>query len=244
MRRLSPAEIIAQRNHRPWPMPATPWRYYQEWNDVIFLHWPVQAALLTPYLPEALEVDTLHDQAWVSLVAFTMERVRFRFSPALRPISRFHEVNIRTYIRHGQRSGVYFLSIEAGKRLSSGIAGFLSGMPYRFSSINRSNGRFESSNAAADESLDVLYSIGEPLDEKDELDLWLTERYALSQDSGKWIHHYDVHHVEWPVHQLRLDQFDLNYPKWNHLLQGSPERIHYSPGVGVCAWSKERVLAQ
>lgn len=243
MASLSPAEIIAQQDHRPWPMPGTPWRYYQEWNDVVFLHWPVPKEKLEAHIPQELAIDTLHGQAWVSLVAFTMERIRFRFSPAFRPISRFHEVNIRTYIRYGERSGVYFLSIEAGKRLSSDIARFLSGMPYRFSSMKRTDGRFRSSNAAANESLDVSYTIGRSLKEKDETDLWLTERYALSQDSGKWIHHYDVHHIEWPVHQLSLDQLELNYPKWNDLLQGSPERVHYSPGVGVCAWPKNRMPA-
>lgn len=34
-------KILEQSAHRPWEIPKDRWRYYQEWNDAIFLHWEV-----------------------------------------------------------------------------------------------------------------------------------------------------------------------------------------------------------
>ena len=34
-------EILKTTDHRPWEIPAENWKYYQEWNHSIFLHWEV-----------------------------------------------------------------------------------------------------------------------------------------------------------------------------------------------------------
>lgn len=31
-------KILEQSTHRPWEIPKNRWKYYQEWNDAIFLH--------------------------------------------------------------------------------------------------------------------------------------------------------------------------------------------------------------
>ena len=32
-------EILNTTEHRPWEMPTESWKFYQEWNSAIFLHW-------------------------------------------------------------------------------------------------------------------------------------------------------------------------------------------------------------
>jgi hypothetical protein len=35
--------LLTATAHRPYLLPAGPWRYYQEWNEALFLHWRVPA---------------------------------------------------------------------------------------------------------------------------------------------------------------------------------------------------------
>jgi len=95
---------------------------------------------LKKHVPKELEIDLFKGKPWVSVVAFTMENIRPKNIPAFSPISNFHEINIRTYVKMNNKNGVYFLSIEGGKRLSCKIAKFISDLPYRYSIIDRSVG--------------------------------------------------------------------------------------------------------
>ncbi|MEZ4898968.1 MAG: DUF2071 domain-containing protein [Saprospiraceae bacterium] len=150
-------DILASTDHRPWPLPSGPWRYYQEWNRALFLHWQVDYELLRPLVPVALEIDCYAGTPWVSLVAFDMQNIRPRGIPAFPPISDFHEINIRTYVRHKDRTGVYFLSIEGGKRVSCLIAKTLSGLPYRYADMQRDVNRLNSKNASFEDRFAADY---------------------------------------------------------------------------------------
>lgn len=97
----------------------------------MFLHWPVPATQIASLLPAPLTPDLLEGSAWVSVVAFTMEQIRPRHLPAFKPVSQFHELNVRTYVRHEGKAGVYFLSIEAQKAISAYLSrSIISGLPY------------------------------------------------------------------------------------------------------------------
>ena len=233
-------DILAATEHRPWPLPSGPWRYYQEWNRALFLHWPVDDGLLRILVPAMLDIDLQEGQPWVSLVAFDMENIRPRILPAFPPISDFHEINIRTYVRHKDKSGVYFLSIEGGKRISCGIAKSLSGLPYRYSQMSRQENTYRSTNASYGDRFQAEYTIGAPIVQKNALDRFLTERYALFQDHGQTLDCFEIHHIEWPAFQLDLKSLTVQYPRFSHLIQGSPAQVHYSSGVQVLAWGRKR----
>ncbi|MCA8944406.1 MAG: DUF2071 domain-containing protein, partial [Planctomycetes bacterium] len=89
-------------DHRPWVLPERPWVLEMNWDDLLFLHWPVSAAALQERLPRGLEVDTFDGAAWVGVVPFFM-RMRFRGLPPLPGGHRFPELNLRSYVRHGDR---------------------------------------------------------------------------------------------------------------------------------------------
>lgn len=101
-------EILKSTEHRPWKLPNGTWKFYQEWNNAIFLHWQVNLNELRKFVPEQLEIDLFENKPWISLVAFNMENIRPKNMPAFSPISNFHEINIRTYVKFGNKSGVYF----------------------------------------------------------------------------------------------------------------------------------------
>lgn len=230
-------EILSQIAHRPWRLPSKSWRYYQEWNNTVFLHWKVDYKDLIGLVPQHLEVEQCNGDAWVSIVAFTMENVRLRGLPSFSPISNFHEVNIRTYVRYNGKSGVYFLSIEGAKWLSCKIAKTMSGLPYRHSPMKRSVDQFESKNKGNGSGLDLRYSVGDVIDHKEELDLWLTERYALFQDTKLGTSEFEIHHVPWSIFKVHTLDLNVHYPRFQKFFMNKPDVTHYSSGVQVLAWN-------
>tara|TARA_R110002051_G_scaffold56046_1_gene103818 strand:+ start:5848 stop:6564 length:717 start_codon:yes stop_codon:yes gene_type:complete len=234
-------EILSITKHRPWKMPSENWKFYQEWNNVIFLHFKVDLNELKKFVPEELEIDLFEGKPWVSVVAFTMERIRTKNLPSFSPISDFDEINIRTYVKSNTKTGVYFLSIEGGKLLSCKIAKAVSQLPYRYSKIKRTLNNYSSSNALCNDSLSIEYVIGKEVEQKSELEIWLTERYALFQDAKKTINKFEIHHVAWSINEIDFFKYKLNYKRFDTLFEKEPEIIQYSKGVKVIAWGKCKI---
>lgn len=240
MKKRTTKEILSNIEHRPRALPTEKWKYYQEWNNAVFLHWQVDLNELKSYVPEGLEIDLFEGKPWVSLVAFRMAKIRLRNLPSFSPISDFDEINIRTYVKRGLKTGVYFLSIEGGNKISCRIAKSMSGLPYRYSNITGKGNSYCSENLPFRDSLEIRFDIGQELKEKTDLDKWLTERYVLFQPTEKSINEFEIHHVEWPTCNIELKKFKIEYPRFNKLMNSLPDRKHYSSGVQVLAWVNKK----
>lgn len=236
--KLTIDKLLSTSEHRAFEYPKSKWRFYQEWNNAVFLHWKVDVNVLRQFVPDQIEIDLFEGDAWFSLVAFRMEKMRPRYLPSVNFISDFEEINIRTYIKTNNKGGVHFLSIEADNNMSCLLARKVSKLPYRFSKMKRDSKVMESTNVKKKESFRVEYAIGEQITSKSELELWLTERYALCQDDGNQINEFDIHHIEWPVFKIEIDDLHINYPRFDSLIGRSPDLIQYSTGVQVLAWPR------
>ena len=237
-------EILNTTEHRPWKIPTENWKYYQEWNKAIFLHWQVELSELEKFVPKRLEIDLFEGKPWVSVVAFTMEKIRPKNLPPFSPVSDFDEINIRTYVKSNDKTGVYFLSIEGGTNLSCKVAKGISGLPYRFSKIKRTENQYEARNSEFNDKLNIEFTIGEKIKEKTELEKWLTERYALFQDAEESINEFEIHHLEWLVNKINLKRLDLRYQRFEKLIKNTPDKTQYSKGVKVIAWGKNKLEKQ
>jgi len=233
-------EILNTTNHRPWEIPTDNWKFYQEWNNAIFLHYQVDLAELKKFVPKELEIELFDDKPWVSVVAFTMEKIRPKLLPSFPPISDFDEINVRTYVKSNNKTGVYFLSIEGGKNISCKVAKKISELPYRFSEIKRTDNIYQSQNSEFNDRLYLEFKIGKELTKKTALDKWLTEKYALFQDTDTSINEFEIHHLEWPINDIDLKKLDLNYPRFKKLINNTPSITHYSKGVKVIVWGKNK----
>ncbi len=234
-------KILNHKDHRPWKLPDEKWKFYQEWNNAIFLHFKVDLEELKKHVPKELEIDLFQGESWVSIVAFTMEKIRPKNIPAFSPISNFHEINIRTYVKKNNKTGVYFLSIEGGTKLSCKIAKYISDLPYRYSLIERSSKHYSSINLKFKDELCFKFEIGKQIEKKSELDNWLTERYALFQETDNYINEYEIHHLPWLVNDVEVKSLKCFYPRFKNLLNNKPDKMQYSKGVKVIAWGKNRI---
>jgi len=236
-------DILKSISHRPWDLPEGSWSYYQEWNKALFLHYMIPAEVLIPLIPKNLELDLYEGKAWISVVAFRMEKIRPRGFPAIPPISNFLETNVRTYVKKGSKQGVFFLNIEAEKSLSAFISKRLSGLPYEkstmLSSANNNLITIKSFNNAKGYRFDTSFRIEDTVQVKGDLDLWLTERYCLYLERKGRIFRYEIHHAKWPIKNVKLRHLDINYKIHGLEITSNPDLIHYSEGVRVLAWSCE-----
>lgn len=234
------SELLNNKNHRSFEYPKRSWKFYQEWNKAIFLHWKVKPEAVQQLLPQSVSLDTIDGNAWISLVAFDMNHIGVRSLPKMPHISDFHEINIRTYITCKGKPSVYFLSMEGSKRSSCKILKAISKFPYEPSKMRRTDFSYESTNAKAGNSFELIYRVKHGTFHKDETDKWLTERYAVFQEHHGKLIEYDVHHLEWPLQTIAIKELKIDYPKFKHFINNRPVRMHYSEGVKVLTWNKRK----
>jgi uncharacterized protein YqjF (DUF2071 family) len=236
-------KILLQNKQRPYPIPDANWKYYQEWHDVIFIHWKAPVEEVRRIVPTELDLDLYDGMAWISLVAFTIKKLRPHYFPAFPPVSDFHEINMRTYVKKKGKQGIYFLSVEADKRSSALLSRAITGLPYVRSEMTKKSHLHKSYNTRLHYYLQLKYEPDQSEYKKDFLDKWLTERYCVYHKLKSKIISYDIHHVEWPLQNIKIDDYKMNYSFGNLLFHNLPaSRYHFSKGVNVLTWAKHKII--
>src|SRR5258708_7385552 len=122
--------ILKTVEHRPWPIPDTPWVMTQIWHELLFVHWPIAPNVLRKLVPSILPLDTFDGQCWVGIIPFHMTYVRPRSIPSITALSSFVELNVRTYVTLQGIPGVYFFSLDAGNPIAVALARTFFHLPY------------------------------------------------------------------------------------------------------------------
>lgn len=237
-------------DHRPWPIPAGPWTWRQNWKDLLFAHWPLPAAVLQRLVPEPLRVQEFAGTSWVGVVPFRMTGVMRRPLPDLPGLSAFPELNLRLYVEHEGKPGVWFLSLDASNRLAVWAARRWFHLPYFHAGISLTHGPegflFQSQRTGSGEPtrFSARYRpVSEPFEAgPGTLEAFLVERYCLyAQDPAGQLYRGDVQHVPWPLQRAEghVEPAALLQP---HGLAVSGEPLlHFSRGVEVVVWSLAKV---
>ena len=201
--------------HRPWPLPDGPWIMSQSWHDLLFAHWPIDATHLRPFVPAPLDLDKFQGEAWIGVVPFRMSGVRLRPTPALPMISAFPELNVRTYVTHSGKPGVWFFSLDAANAIAVSIARAWFHLPYfnaRMCCENHNDWIEYSSErthrGAAKAKLRMRYRpTGEIFHPQlGTLEHFLTERYCLyAADTKGEISRGEIQHAPWPLQPAQAE---------------------------------------
>src|SRR5687768_12771604 len=109
-------------SRRMRPVPTRPWSVFMRWLDLAFLHWPAAAEPLRRLLPRGVELDTFDGDAWIGVVPFRMTGIRHRLFAPVPGLSAFHELNVRTYVTHKGKPGVWFFSLDAASAFAVRVA--------------------------------------------------------------------------------------------------------------------------
>ncbi len=190
------------------------WMMTQKWRNLLFLHWPVDPADIRKYIPGELELDLYDNRAWIGIVLFKARGTRPRFIPPVPGAANFLEVNVRTYVRYKNRSGVYFFSLDANSKLAVEIASFGGFLPYRRARMsfdkNEREIMFRSETmkkGGPQEKVALEYRILPQPALSTELEKWLTERYCLWTKPGHQLLRLDIAHKPW---QLKYVQGEIS----------------------------------
>ena len=222
------------------------------WRDVLFAHWVVDVDVLRPLVPASLEIETFEGRAYLGVIPFLMEDVAPRGLPGIPYLSAFPEVNVRTYVRTGDLSGVWFLSLEAG-RLTA-VEGARRGfhLPYFHArmSVERVGDEIRYRSARIDRrsrvgELDVRYRPTGPvaLAQPGSLDAWLTDRLRLfAVDGAGALTTAPIAHRAWPLRpaEARFDVETLSTAA-GVPVAGEPAHLAFADRVDVVAWWPRRV---
>jgi uncharacterized protein YqjF (DUF2071 family) len=230
--------------HRPWPLPTGRWTWQQQWYDLLFAHWPIDEEQLRPLMPEGLSVDTYDGRAWIGVVPFRM-RIKRRGMPGIPTAYHFPELNVRTYVRHGDRPGVWFFSLDASSRLAVWGARRFFHLPYFYAKMraHKAAGTVVYQSARPSCSPVRFAAKYRPiarvaLAQHGSLEHWLTERYCLfCQAPGGEYYCGEIHHEPWPLQQAEaeirentmLAPLGLSLPEVEPLL-------HFSSSIDVALW--------
>jgi uncharacterized protein YqjF (DUF2071 family) len=241
-----PRAALSETRHRPWPLPKGPWVMGQTWQSLLFAHWRIEAELLRRYVPAQIPLDTFDGSAWIGVTPFIATGVRPRFAPPLPGVSRFPEINVRTYATIDGKPGIYFLSLDTPNPIVNEAARRTYRVPYFRSRIAASRDgdrvRWTSRRTQEDAppaSLELEYAPVGPVFNAapDSFEFFAVERYCLYRlDERERVIRADIHHPPWPLrkaeaqiaHNRMGDQVGAD-------LSGDPI-LHLAPRQDVLFW--------
>ncbi len=242
--------ILKHTEHRDFPLPHGPWVMTQKWEHLLFMHMPVSKEIMSPHIPEGLELDTFEGKAWITIIPFKVSDMRLRKMPPIPFLKSYLELNVRTYVRCNGLSGVYFFSLDADKILAV-LGARLATLPYFCANMamnedkegrfHYQSGRKGESNAAFEGSYRPNSTSYYPGNKS--LSFWLLERYYLWTAKNGSIFRGDIHHKQWKVQDVDavIDQF-------NDLISFLPVNVlsekplfHYSSSQRALFWPIKKI---
>ncbi|MBT0567383.1 DUF2071 domain-containing protein [Williamsia sp. CHRR-6] len=219
----------------------------QYWDDLTFVHWPVEPESVAHLYPSGARPDVFDDgYTYVALVPFYMRSIAL--GPTLPPVpyfGSFAETNIRLYsIDDEGRHGVLFRSLETERAAVVPITRAALGIPYTWArmSIDRAHAAstpvgdeitYDSTRRWPDPGLRsrLRIRVGEAV-EPTPLETWLTARWgAHTRALGRtlWVPN---EHPPWPLHVAEvLELSDDLLGASGVAAAGEPLRALFSPGV-------------
>jgi uncharacterized protein len=219
---------------------------YQNWCRISFLHWPCEPRLLQARLPTGLAIDTFEHKGWLGLTPFLLTGLRPPFLPPIPWLSRFPEMNLRTYVRGPAGPGIWFFSLDAASAVAVLGARLSYGLPYHWATmhVRAAQSRMHYTSARKGAHSSIAVDIGDAIPEPDDLALFLTERYRLYTWLLGSLATAAVEHKPWRLHRATVASFDETVRRAADLpADAAPALAHYSPGVQVRIGTPRRLTS-
>lgn len=199
-------------------------------------------------VPAELELDTFDGSAWIGVVPFRM-LIKPRMFPGIPTASHFPELNVRTYVKHRGKPGVWFISLDAQSRLAVWGARTWFDLPYHYARMDAQcdgeSVRYTSHRVSHKPvAFEAEYGPAGQLElaAPGSLEHWLTERYCLfaRRSSGEY-RVGEIHHPPWPLQPAKaeirintmLDPLGIATPE-------VPPHLIFAKAIDVALWPLAR----
>lgn len=216
----------------------------QNWFDLAFIHWEIPIRELRKWIPSSLEIDSFDACGWIGLVPFGMRGVTPRGLPAVPALSDFPEMNVRTYVIHKNKPGVWFFSLDVTNPLAVLVARGMFHLPYFLAQMDlRSDGNWVDYACRYDQR--VFRARYEPISgqriRSRAFARWATERYCLyTTDREGTLYRGEIHHRQWPLECAHLEVDENTY--LDPFPVGSrQEEVLFSRSIDVVVWPLKKL---
>ncbi len=216
-----------------------------QWCDVAFAHWRIDPAQIEPALPPGLILDTFDGSAWLSVVPFRMTGVHPVGTPVMPGFADVREINLRTYVRVGDRRAVYFFSLDAASWLAVRAARVMTGLPYFDAAIEMSESdgvfTYQSRRTHRGEPHVRFRATYRPLRDailvpSNSLVAFLHERYHFFIERHGRIVRGDIKHAPWQLQSLAFEiETNTLAEPLGITLTPTPDFAAFSRGMAVRA---------
>jgi len=215
----------------------------QNWENLLFLHWPVDPAKLRPLVPMEMGIDVYDGQAWIGVTPFRMTGVRLNSLPEIPGLNSFLELNVRTYVHYDGKPGIYFFSLDASRIIPTLAARLFYFLPYfaadmRF--VETGDGfQFTSRRLGSPAEFSAQWRVGGRLPDPpvDSLEFFLVERYGFFVKIGGEVHLVRVYHHPWILEEAEVTSCRSELIPGLGIPQPSgPPLAHFSRYLNVEAW--------
>jgi uncharacterized protein YqjF (DUF2071 family) len=227
------------------------------WINIALISYPVPDATLAPRLPAGLALDRWQGKAFVSLVAFDFLDTRVA-GVAWPGFTRFPEVNLRFYVREGDRRGVVFIGELVPGRVVALLARLLYNEPYRVAPLR-------SATETGPDRIRIAHEFvwagrrqriavegrwpAEPAPETGATHFFKEHAWGYGTDRRGRLLRYAVEHPRWRVYPGAAARVDLDFglvygPDWAFLTGGAPGHVTLAEGSAVAVYRGERLPAK
>jgi uncharacterized protein len=194
-----------------------------EWRHLCLFTYAVPPARLEPHLPPGLALDTIDGEAFVSLVAFDFLKTRVLGVPW--PWHRnFPEINLRFYVREGERRGVAFIRELVPRRLIAWIARALYNEPYAYAPMRsqvRRQAERDGDRLVVEHTLMAggrpqrlsisASSVAHIPDEASREHFFKEHSWGYGRSRRGELLRYEVRHPVWSIHPVLAHQLDWDF---------------------------------
>jgi len=220
----------------------------QTWHDLLFAHWPIDMRQLRALIPLQLSLDTYDGQCWIGVIPFWMSHIHARGLPPLPGLSRFPELNVRTYVTLDGKPGVYFFSLDAANLPAVWAARSFYYLPYFHAEMSaQTEGNwmvYRSRRFAHAAEFRGRYRPTGPVRpcSSESLEHWLTERYCLYTVARNKIYRAEIHHQSWPLQdaECEIEVNAMAAPSGITTREGTP-LFHFAQKLEVLIWPLRRI---
>lgn len=246
----------------------------QTWNDLAFLHYAIDPHLLRALVPDVLTLDLYGGNAWLSVVPFWISNLRPAGVPSLPWVSKFPELNVRTYVTYEGKPGVLFFSLDAGNLSAVWGARVFYRLPYWHADMKVSATMGELAQGsgfrkgAQRGKIEIAYRskrihgpkagdgpaefagryspIGEPTVAKSRsIEAFLAERYCLYSWNRNRLYRAEIHHLQWPLQAMEsVIEKNTMAEPIGIKLPTTPDLAHFSRTLKVLVWPPEKLLGK
>lgn len=214
---------------------------YQEWRNLLFLHWAYDPNEIQKTLPNGLYVDIYNHNCYVTITPFIIQNLKIANLSSFPIFSNFYEINVRTYVVDEKGNpGIWFYSLDINSSFAVLFSRILASLPYY-----RADLKFSKKNDFYKfEGLRKLISFNFTCrPEKDSyqakigsLDFFLIERYSLFTFDRKNLNIGKVHHQPYPLFKIENIQYNEKGLFESNFLENPKRKAafsHFSSGVNV-----------